>query len=163
MKLRRTLLVSAVVVLLVVLALPAAASAAPLQTAGGSGCAQFHVVKYGETLNKIARHYGTTIWHLAALNGLANPDFIIAGQTLCVKAGGAPPGPKPPPPPPPPGPKPPPPPPHGGGFWYTVCRGDTLGNIGWRYGWGALTLAHVNSIPNPDRIYPGQRLWIPAH
>jgi hypothetical protein len=50
---------------------------------------------------------------------------------------------------------------HHGGFWYAVRRGDTLGDIGWRYGSSALELARVNHVRNPNLIYPGQRLWIP--
>ena len=135
----------AVLAVIVLLALPMAASAETAQTAGGSGCAQFYKIKCGDTLSRIARTFGTSVNYLASLNGIANPDYIVAGTTICVKA------------------KPAPPPPPSGGFYYTVKCGDTLGNIGWRYGWGALTLARVNGIPNPDRIYPGQVLWIPAH
>ena len=137
------LLVRAVAVI-VLLALPMAASAETAQTAGGSGCAKFYTIKYGDTLSKIARSYGTSVSYLASLNGIWNPDYIIAGTTICVRSKPA-------------------PPPHHGGFYYTVKCGDTLGNIGWKYGWGALTLAQVNGIPNPDRIYPGQVLWLPAH
>jgi len=49
-----------------------------------------------------------------------------------------------------------------GGFTYVVRCGDTLGDIGWRYGSSALELARVNHIHNPNLIYPGQRLWIPG-
>jgi lysozyme len=142
---RKIGLLVAVFVVIVLLALPMAASAETAQTAGGSGCAQFYKIKCGDTLSRIARTFGTSVNYLASLNGIANPDYIVAGTTICVKA------------------KPAPPPPPSGGFYYTVKCGDTLGNIGWRYGWGALTLARVNGIPNPDRIYPGQVLWIPAH
>ena len=142
---RKIGLLVAVFVVIVLLALPMAASAETAQTAGGSGCAQFYTIKCGDTLSKIARTYGTSVNYLAALNGIANPDYIVAGTTICVKA------------------EPAPPPPPSGGFYYTVKCGDTLGNIGWKYGWGALTLAQVNGISNPDLIYPGQVLWIPAH
>ena len=130
---------------IVLLALPMAASAETAQTAGGSGCAQFYTIKCGDTLSKIARTYGTSVNYLASLNGIANPNYIVAGTTICVRA------------------KPAPPPPPSGGFYYTVKCGDTLGNIGWKYGWAATYLAQVNGIPNPDRIYAGQVLWIPAH
>jgi LysM repeat protein len=43
-----------------------------------------HVVRYGETLTSIARRYGTTVWTLAMLNNLANPNVIYAGQVLTV-------------------------------------------------------------------------------
>ena len=142
---RKIGLLVAVFAVIVLLALPMAASAETAQTAGGSGCAQFYTIKCGDTLSKIARTYGTSVNYLASLNGIANPDYIVAGTTICVRA------------------KPAPPPPPSGGFYYTVKCGDTLGNIGWKYGWSATYLAQVNGIPNPDRIYAGQVLWIPAH
>ncbi len=150
---RRIGLLVVVLAAVVLLALPMAASAETAQTAGGSGCAQFYTIRCGDTLSKIARTYGTSVNYLASLNGIANPNYIIAGTTICVRAKPA----------HPPAPPPPPPPPHHGGFNYTVRYGDTLGNIAARYGWTATYLAQVNGIPNPDRIYAGQALWIPAH
>ena len=150
---RRIGLLVVVLAAVVLLALPMAASAETAQTAGGSGCAQFYTIRCGDTLSKIARTYGTSVHYLASLNGIANPNYIIAGSTICVRAKPA----------HPPGPPPPPPPPHHGGFNYTVRYGDTLGNIAARYGWTATHLAQVNGIPNPDRIYADQVLWIPAH
>ena len=147
---RKIGLLVAVFVVVLLLALPTAASAETAQTAGGSGCAQFYQIKCGDTLSKIARTYGTSVNYLASLNGIANPNYIIAGTTICVRAKPA-------------HPPAPPPPPHHGGFYYTVRYGDTLGNIAARYGWTATYLAQVNGIPNPDRIYAGQVLWIPAH
>jgi len=47
-------------------------------------CTRTHVVAYGETLTSIARRYGTTVWQLAMLNHLANPNVIYAGQHLRV-------------------------------------------------------------------------------
>lgn len=125
----------AIVVLLV---LPMGASAETAQTAGGSGCAKFYSIKYGDTLFKIAQSFGTSVDYLASLNGISNPDYIVAGTTICVKEAPA-------------------------GSCYTVKKGNTLGNIAWKYGWTAKYLAQVNGIKNPDRIYPGQLLWIPAH
>jgi LysM repeat protein len=126
---------------LTVLALPVAASAETAQTAGGSGCAQCYTVKNGDTLSKIARKFGTTVDKLVALNGIANPNRIAAGTTICVKAQSSQPG----------------------GAYYTVKRGDTLYSIARKYGWPASYLAQVNTIPNPDEIYAGRVLWIPAH
>jgi len=162
---RKIGLLIAVFAVIVLLALPVAASAETAQTAGGSGCAQFYRIKCGDTLSRIARTYGTSVNYLTWLNGIANPNYIVAGTTICVRMKPVhPPAPPPPPPPPPPGPpSPPPPPPHHGGFYYTVRCGDTLGNIAGRYGWTAMYLARVNGIPNPNLIYAGQVLWIPAH
>ena len=133
--------VLAVLMALVLLVLPTAASADSVQTAGGSGCAQCYTVKSGDTLSKIARKYGTTVNNLVALNGIANPDQIVAGTTICVKAKGSQPG----------------------GKYYTVKTGDTLYSIARKYGWTASYLAQVNTIPNPDELYAGRVLWIPAH
>lgn len=44
----------------------------------------FHLVRWGETLDGIATHYGTTSAYLATINNLANPSLIYAGQTLVV-------------------------------------------------------------------------------
>lgn len=128
--------------LLVLLVLPVGASAAPKETVSASGgCIQWHYVRCGQTLASIARMYGTSVSYLAAINGLPDPNRIYAGTYLCVRTAH---------------PKP-------CGFWYTVKRGDTLGNIGWRFGWSASYLASVNHLCNPNLIYPGQRLWIPCH
>ena len=126
---------------LAVLVWPAAAAAETAQTAGGSGCAQCYTVKSGDTLSKIARMYGTTVNTLVALNGIANPDQIAAGTTICVKAKGSQPG----------------------GRYYTVRTGDTLYSIARKFGWTGSYLAQVNTIPNPNEIYAGRVLWIPAH
>jgi LysM repeat protein len=47
-------------------------------------CVSTHVVRYGETLTSIASRYGTTVWMLARLNHLANPNCIYAGRVLHV-------------------------------------------------------------------------------
>jgi LysM repeat protein len=47
-------------------------------------CMRRHIVRYGETLTSIARRYGTTVWRLARINNLANPNVIYAGQRLIV-------------------------------------------------------------------------------
>ncbi|AGA68884.1 LysM domain-containing protein [Desulfitobacterium dichloroeliminans LMG P-21439] len=44
---------------------------------------------------------------------------------------------------------------------YTVNRGDTIYNISRKYGTSMQSIIHANSLSNPNRIYPGQKLWIP--
>ena len=49
-----------------------------------------------------------------------------------------------------------------GSIVYIVQRGDTLYSIARRYGVDVWTIASYNGITNPNRIYVGQRLVIPA-
>lgn len=44
--------------------------------------------------------------------------------------------------------------------YYTVQKGDTLGAIAKRYGTDYKTLAKLNNIENPNRIYAGQKLKV---
>ncbi len=135
----RLLLAVLVISGLVIGATPALA--APPATPGGSGCSQFHVVYYGDNLYRIALRYHTTIYELMKLNGLYNPNYLFAGQTLCVAPGA----------------------PIPFGFLYTVKPHETLYSIAVRYGWSAWYLASVNHLPNPNYIYAGQVLLIPYH
>lgn len=47
-------------------------------------------------------------------------------------------------------------------LWYTVRRGDTLGELAMRYNTTVLTLRRVNGLKT-TRIYVGQRLCIPRY
>jgi nucleoid-associated protein YgaU len=46
---------------------------------------------------------------------------------------------------------------------YTVKAGDTLSEIGAKYGVDYMDIARLNKIENPDLIYPGQVFTIPQH
>ncbi|MEO5663727.1 MAG: LysM peptidoglycan-binding domain-containing protein [Nocardioides sp.] len=46
---------------------------------------------------------------------------------------------------------------------YTVKSGDTLGEIGARFGVSYQEIAKLNSIENPDLIFPGQVFRIPKN
>lgn len=82
MKLRRKILV----VLLVVLALQLLLGAT-VALAAPPACGPYHVVRYGETLFSIGRRYGVNPWSIARANGLWNPNYIRAGQTLYIPGG----------------------------------------------------------------------------
>ena len=43
-----------------------------------------HVVVYGETLSSIAARYGVTTNAIIELNGLSNPNLIVAGRQLLI-------------------------------------------------------------------------------
>ena len=101
-----------------------------------------YTVRPGDTLYRIARLYGTTIWYLASVNHIANVNLIRSGRHLYVPCGG--------PPPPPPG------------CFYRVRSGDTLYRIAGWYGVSIWWLASVNHIANPSRIYTGQWLRVPC-
>ena len=45
---------------------------------------------------------------------------------------------------------------------HVVQRGETLGHIAQRYNVSIASLTATNGIPNPDKIYAGQRLIIPG-
>jgi LysM repeat protein len=145
MNIRRVVLI--VVVVALALALPATVAVASPQSSGYT-CTAYHTVKVGETLNSISRYYGVSVQALMAANGIANPNVIYAGQTLCI------PGSTPPPPPPPSQPS--------CGIYYTVQWGDTLSGIAARYRVSVYAIMQANNIPNPNYIYAGMILYIPC-
>lgn len=65
---------------------PAVQRTASSSGSGGSGSG--HYVSPGETLSVIAARLGTSIAALAAANGIANPNHILAGTTLRAPAPG---------------------------------------------------------------------------
>ena len=103
-----------------------------------------HVVQWGETLGIIAPRYGVTVSAIVQANGLSNPNYIYAGQTLLIPGGAAPSPPSSP----------------GAATTYVVQRGDTLGVIAARHGTTVNDLVALNGIFNPNLIYVGQVLSI---
>ena len=49
----------------------------------------------------------------------------------------------------------------GGDRFHTVAYGDALHLIAARYGTTTLKLIQINNFPNPDLIYPGQKVRLP--
>lgn len=109
-----------------------------------------HRVRSGETLSGIAARYGTSASRLASLNGLSKRNLIRAGQVLKLPGGTvaanseAPPSRQ------------------SGTGTYVVRRGDNLAIIAKRTGVTQRQLMAINSIDNPNRIFPGQRLRLAA-
>ena len=54
-------------------------------TGSASTSSVYYTVRTGDNLSSIASRYGTSYQSIAALNGLANPNLIYAGQTLKIK------------------------------------------------------------------------------
>lgn len=106
-----------------------------------------YVVRWGDTLSGIARRFGVSLHALAQANGLSVHSYVYVGQRLRIPDGAA---------------STPSPPSSSGRRVYIVQRGDTLSGIASRFGVSVSTLARVNNIRNPSRIYVGQRLIIPG-
>lgn len=68
------------------LALLCVASLAALAPANSSA-KEGYVVEWGDTLSRIAERYNVTVNQLVALNGIDDPDLIIAGQFLSLTKG----------------------------------------------------------------------------
>ncbi|MER2598262.1 MAG: LysM domain-containing protein [Caldilineales bacterium] len=54
------------------------------QPTASAGCNSTYQVRYGDNLLSIAQASGMTVNALLQLNNLSNPNYIRAGQTLCV-------------------------------------------------------------------------------
>ncbi|MBM7771718.1 GH25 family lysozyme M1 (1,4-beta-N-acetylmuramidase) [Actinokineospora baliensis] len=115
---------------------PPAPTPAPSPPAGRT-----HPVAPGETLSEIAARYGTTVAALAALNGISNPNHILAGSTLRLPDTSS------------PAPAP--------ARRHRIAPGETLSEIAARFRVSQSALARANGIANPDKIRAGDWLTIP--
>lgn len=119
-------------------------------TGGPVNYSRAHIVQQGETLRIIAERYGTTWQTLAAFNNLTNPNYIQIGQSLLIPPSGTvvtPPTSTPTPP--------------ASTITYVVQAGDTLSSIALRFNVTQQSLALLNNLSNPSRIFVGQFLRIP--
>jgi LysM repeat protein len=118
-----------------------------------------HTVQRGETLGNIARRYNTTVQEILQANQISNPNRIYPGQQLNIWTADM---------PVPAEPESAPPqlvesaPPASSSTTYVVQRGENLSQIGMRHGVNWQILAQVNGITNPNHVYAGQVLTIPA-
>lgn len=109
-----------------------------------------YVVQPGDTLNKIARQWNTTVADIVAANGITNPNLIYVGQMIMIPGGAVPPTAPPPSAPPP------------TGTTYVVQPGDTLYRVAVRFGITVQAVAAANNIQNVNFITVGQVLVIPG-
>lgn len=119
-------------------------SGGPIPGVCPTGC-QPYVVGVGETLASIARRLGVRLRDVLACNpSLPDPNRIFPGQTVCVPTGVV-------------FPCPP------GFTTYTIRAGDTLSSIARRFGTTVAVLLQANPfIVDPNRIFPGQVICVPA-
>ncbi|MBX6364520.1 MAG: LysM peptidoglycan-binding domain-containing protein [Gemmatimonadetes bacterium] len=127
----------------------------------------YHTVARGETLERIARKYGTTVAALQAANPGVDPGRIRPGQRILVA--GAPPSDSAsaaraaPTAPPRAASEPKPEPRRSRPRSYTVRPGDTLSEIADRFGVSLSALRRANPGLDARRIRPGKVLRIPAN
>lgn len=116
------------------------------------GCTSYHYVHHGESLSKIAKRYGVSMYALAQANNIHDPNHIYVGQKLCIPSSyhHKPVYPKPNPVPP------------GYCGYYTVKHGDSLSKIAQWHGTSVHALMQANGIYDPNHIYAGQTLVIPC-
>lgn len=115
---------------------------------GTDGGYFIYIVARGDTLKSLAARFGTTVDALLAANrDITNPNLIYEGQRLTVYTS----------------PGTPPPPPPVGGQTYYVQRGDTLRKIAAKFSTTVDAILRLNpQITNPNVIYVGQAITIPA-
>ncbi|MGC9364391.1 MAG: LysM peptidoglycan-binding domain-containing protein [Fidelibacterota bacterium] len=107
-----------------------------------------HRVRRGQTLSYIARKYGTSVSALIAANNIRNKNQIKVGQVLRIPTSN---------------------------YYaapsassdqdmitHVVRKGETLSEIGERYGVGVSKIRSLNDLYGKRYIYPGQRLKIPG-
>jgi LysM repeat protein len=118
----------------------------------GTAAGRVHTIQKGETLGGIASRYGVTLSALAAANGLADPNRIVAGSVLSIPgpATGA------------PAPSPAATTVRATGSSHTIQLGETLEQVARRYGVSVSALAAANGIADPDVVRAGIVLHIPS-
>ncbi len=103
------------------------------------------IVQRGDTLSQIAAEYNTSYQYLARINNIPNPNLIYIGQRIEV--------------------------PNNlettdindtSHKLYIVQRGDTLTAISQRYDVSIASIVDLNDIANPNLIFAGEILRIPA-
>lgn len=98
---------------------------------------ELYVVKSGDTVHQIARRYSTPTDGIISANQLQNPDVLSVGQALIIPTDEN---------------------------RRTVRPGDTLYSIARRHGVSLPRLIAANpQVADPNRIYPGQLVTIPAN
>ena len=98
-----------------------------------------YIIQPGDTLFAIAGRFGITLAELLAANPqITNPDLVFPGQRIMIPVSAPP-------------------------EVYVVRPGDTLFAIARRFGVTLEQLLAANpQITDPDRIFPGERINIPA-
>ena len=105
-----------------------------------------YLIQPGDNLLGIAATTGVQVDRLVSLNGITNPDFIVAGQTLSLDGSAqiAVHGPI-----------------QSTSDAYTIKTGDTLWSIAQSNGVSVESLIQLNNLPNADQLTVGQVVRLP--
>lgn len=137
--------------------LPAEPAPAPAQQAAAPPAPgpndRTHIVRAGEHLAGIAAQYGLSYTALVTANNITDPNHIFSGQRLIIPGQGNAPA---------PAQQAAAPAPSSGERTHVVQAGEHLASIAAQYGLSYPTLAMANNISNPNHIFSGQQLIIPA-
>jgi membrane-bound lytic murein transglycosylase D len=104
-----------------------------------SAAAAEYTVKSGDTISGIASEFGVSTSSVLEANAMGPRDRIYPGQKIKVSGS-----------------------PSGATFEHTVKRGDTIYDIAARYGVSTSAVLAANCMAPQDRIYPGEKIKIPA-
>ena len=102
----------------------------------------FYTVVAGDTIFSIAARFNTTVGAILQANPGLDPNRLFVGQRICIPA--------------------PQPVQCPGGFFYTVVAGDTLFSIAARFNTTVGAILQANPGLDPNRLFVGQRICIPA-
>ena len=95
---------------------------------------QIHVIRSGETLNRIAQAYGISAQEIAEANEVPDRNRLVVGQTLVIPIFGQ---------------------------YHWVQPGESLWIISRRYNISIEEIVQINKILNPNNIPIGLRLYLP--
>lgn len=102
-----------------------------------------YTIQPGDTLNGIAKLYGSNINAIVDINNITNPNLIYPGAVILIPVEEedieSPPG----------------------SIIYTVQPGDTLYLISLLFGVSVDSISTLNNITNPSLIYPGFKIVLP--
>lgn len=101
-----------------------------------------YTVRAGDTLGEIAARFRVSTQDILTLNPLVDPDVRITGEELRIPGS--------------------PPPESRSTQTYVVQRGDTASGIAARFAVSLAELLRTNNMADPDQMYLGQLLQIPA-
>jgi LysM repeat protein len=131
-------------------AAPAAPAAVPV-AAAVAGPAQYHTVRWGDTLTGIAAAYGVSMGALAQVNNLLPGAWVYEGQRLVIPTGAYAPA------------APVYSAPKTQGYYHLVRSGENLTGICARYGTTVNAVLQANAMQDANKLQAGQQLLIPGY